>query len=200
MEFSRVHRGTPEQIFVTARNVDSATLSSGRGVMWALPFVSTGSAESGYEGYAVKFPATTLTGGLNHLGLFAGVVANQDIAPGAFGRVQVWGTISSVLVHGTTAAPFVGNGAGWGDATSVYRLILRPIHFYSMNTVVTQPGIFGMMDCATTAMTQFYTFFPGGYALPFTDTYTTVSTDGSWVIGALGTTATGWCKAFIRCL
>lgn len=204
MEFARVHNGNPEQVFITVRNVDSSTMSSGRAAMWNLPFISTGSAGAGNEGYAVTFACTSTTGSATaapHLGAFAGVVAPYDIPSGEFGRIQVYGPISSVLIHGTTGAPFQG-WAGYTDMTSVSRLLLKPFHQFAWNTVVTQPGIFGVMTAGTTADTTLRPFLAGGYAFPYSDAYTSVSTDGSWILnsGGLGTTGTGWCKAFLRCL
>jgi hypothetical protein len=202
MEFARVHHGTPEQVFVTVRNSDSTTMSVGYGVIWDLPFISSGSAGGGYEGLAVTFANTTSSATYApNPGLFAGVVAPSSIDPGAYGRVQVFGLIDSVVLHGHTGAPFNG-WAGYTSAGAVSRLILQPYHLFGWNTVVTQPGILGVLNMGTTADTTLRPFVHGGYVVPYSDAYTSVSTDSSWILesGGVGTTATAWCKAFIRCL
>jgi hypothetical protein len=202
MEFARVHHGTPERVYVTVKNSDSVTMSSGRGVIWYFPFVSSGSASVGYEGYAVTFANTTSsTTYAPNPGLFAGVVAPLDIPSGEFGRVQVFGPVDSVVLHGNTSAPFNG-WAGYTSAAAVSRLFLQPYHLFGWNTVVTQPGVFGVLDAGTTADTTLRPFLHGGYVVPYSDAYTSVSTDSSWILesGGVGSTSTAWCKAFIRCL
>lgn len=89
-----------EKIFVTVKNVDASSITTGYGVMLA---VGTGASFDGIQ--AVNLVST----GANSLYGFLGV-AVKDIAVNAFGLVQTYGNCLSVLYSNMGTSITIGAG------------------------------------------------------------------------------------------
>ena len=89
-----------ERVFVTVKNVDAASITTGYGVMLA---VGTGASFDGIQ--AVNVIST----GANSLYGFLGV-AVKDIAVNAFGLVQTYGNCLSVLYSNQGTSITIGAG------------------------------------------------------------------------------------------
>jgi hypothetical protein len=197
MIFKKINRAVPEQVFVAVRNVDTATLTQGYCAVWDYD-----TDDQDYAGYAVRFPVTNSTALMDNPCMFAGVIAS-DISPDSNGTVQVWGMVDSVFVSGTIVnSLFAGATTNW-NKLSMYSRVLRPVNVYHSNSAAT--GVAGVMTQATQAPVALGVAYlngvgNGGYMVPMSMMYTTVSTDGTYVTGTLTTTSSGFCKAFIRAL
>ncbi len=104
MLFKRISRASPEVVFVVARNVSGGTLTAGYNAVW-----DTGASADGVR----VTQATTAA-----LQAYAGV-ADQDIANGDYGLLQVYGYRSSVRIYSSTGSSAAGDNltvvnAQWG--------------------------------------------------------------------------------------
>lgn len=89
-----------ERVFVTVKNVDAASITTGNGVM----LVCTNAAS--FDG--IQAVNSISTGGLNLTGLMG--VAVKDIAVNAFGLVQTYGNCLSVLISVMNTSITIGSG------------------------------------------------------------------------------------------
>lgn len=89
-----------EKVFVTVKNVDAASITTGNGVMLA---VGTGASFDGIQ--AVNLIST---GGQSLMGFLG--VAVKDIAVNAFGLVQAYGNCLSVLYSQMNTSITIGSG------------------------------------------------------------------------------------------
>lgn len=104
MLFKRISRASPEVVFVVARNVSGGTITAGYSAVW-----DTGASADGVR----VTQATTAA-----LQAYAGV-ADQDIANGDYGLLQVYGYRSSVRIYSSTGSSAAGDNlttvnAQWG--------------------------------------------------------------------------------------
>ena len=89
-----------EKIFVTVKNVDAASITTGNAVMFAF---GTGASFDGIQAVnAISTGAQSLYGFLG--------IAVKDIAVNAFGLVQTYGNCASVLYSGATTSITIGAG------------------------------------------------------------------------------------------
>lgn len=198
MHIRKLNRSSPEIVFLVVRNVDSTTLSVGRGVVW-----HGSTSTTTYEGIGVRYPKVT-TDQLDGIARFAGVIMQQDIASSAYGWMQVYGLIDSVTVTGSTAVNIgQGHTAAYNDTTWMTDM-LRPLNCFTPDANAT--GMFCFISCKNTAISNLGVYFvpnalPGGYLVPMSEVYTSVhATDGTYITGTLTTQGTGFMKAFVRCL
>lgn len=89
-----------ERVFVTVKNVDASSVTTGAGVMLA---IGTGASFDGIQ--AVN---AISTGGSSLFGLLG--VAVKDIAVNAFGLVQTYGNCLSVLISQMNTSITIGSG------------------------------------------------------------------------------------------
>lgn len=89
-----------ERVFVTVKNVDAASITTGNGVM--LVITTTAS----FDG--IQAVNSISTGGANLTGLLG--VAVKDIAVNAFGLVQTYGNCSSVILSNMGTSITIGAG------------------------------------------------------------------------------------------
>lgn len=89
-----------ERVFVTVKNVDAASITTGNAVMYA---VGTGASFDGIQSVnAISTGAQSLFGFLG--------VAVKDIAVNAFGLVQTYGNCLSVLISQMNTSITIGAG------------------------------------------------------------------------------------------
>jgi len=197
MIFRRINRLVPEQVYISVVNNSDDYLTANHGVVWDQDLDTTP-----HEGYAVRFAHATTNTLREGPNAFAGVV-DEDIGPRGRGLVQVWGIRNSVAVTGFQAAQiFLGASVPWAK-WDLHRRMLRPVNLYATGTE--HVGLFGVLEAVTNPAVVFSNVFVadkvlGGYVVPMSRMYTSVSDDGSYISGTLSVSGTGFCKVFIRAL
>lgn len=88
MYFQHINQTDTEAVFCQCQNAATTALAVGSPVCWAYNGTN--------DGVAVAYPATAI---LYHT---AGIIADQSLAAGAYGRVQVYGHNANALVYGGT--------------------------------------------------------------------------------------------------
>lgn len=113
MQLATVNRERPEQVFITAKNVEGATMTTGLPVAFALGTSNDG-ASVVIANAAGDFPG------------FLGVVV-KNIPNNDYGQIQVSGWVASVLLSnvGTSITvnvgdPLVPSAAGFASAAPTY--------------------------------------------------------------------------------
>jgi hypothetical protein len=193
-----INRASPEQVFISVKNEYSGTASVGHAVHWNFP-ITNGGAGTG-NGYGVTFPATVATSQA-YAGLFAGVVAGEDIGQNEYGSVQVYGYHTGVYVSGAVTNATAGFDNDFFTVTnrasaSFTNVILAPANAFG-NTVggATNAGYFGALvlpDSVTdTDFAALACLWPKGYCVPLGNINGGVS---------ITATSTGSVKAFIKAL
>ena len=117
MQFMKINRTSPEQVFVAVTNVDARSLTQGWPV--AMRLGTNASMNFNNAVLALSGTAADLPGFLG--------VADQDIATNAVGRVIVWGYAKSVYLSSvassitiTNADPLVPGAAGFFSLAPTY--------------------------------------------------------------------------------
>jgi len=90
-----------EKVFVTVKNVDAASITTGNGVMFTIA-----AAGASFDG--IQAVNAISTGGQSLTGLLG--VAVKDIAVNAFGLVQTYGNCLSVLISVMNTSITIGTG------------------------------------------------------------------------------------------
>lgn len=201
----RVNQSSPEQVFVIVSNANSNTASVGHAVIWNYRGSQAGGTAAVGTGFQITHAGTNTTFAPNP-GLFAGIVAGQDIAAGAFGSIQVWGHCPFAVVkgfsHATTvsSAPWITVGTT-NPATVFGSYILRPLGIFGQGTdegAETDQGYLGILNGFDT---HDRIQAPGPYAVPVDGFYTHAGyTDLGTALVSLDANSTGYAKVFLRCL
>lgn len=117
MQFMKINRTSPEQVFVAVTNVDARSLTQG----WPVAMRLGTNASMNFNNAVLA-----LSGTAGDLPGFLGV-ADQDIATNAVGRVIVWGYAKSVYLSSvassitiTNADPLVPGAAGFFSLSPTY--------------------------------------------------------------------------------
>lgn len=203
MYFKRISRASPEQVFLVVRNSYSATtMSVGHAAFFDYHYGTTSA-----DGYNVRYPYSSTTGGYDNPAAMAGIVAGRDIQPSSYGSVQVYGHCDNIAVTGWSTTPMVAMTLTT-DIDFQTRL-LRPMNVLSANQITTYASVLGRLgaivgydtrlNVATDADSPLVRrLIPGGYVVPVEGVYlsgTTLLTNA-----ALTATLTGTCKGFVHCL
>lgn len=96
MLFQRVNRSDAEKVFVAVKNNSGATLTANYPAYWDVEMTTP-------DGVSVTNSATSTT-----LQSFAGI-ADQSIANGGYGLVQVYGYRSTVQIYSSTGSSAKGD-------------------------------------------------------------------------------------------
>ena len=85
MQIQTINRDTPERVYMSIKNVEGATITTGLPVAYALGAASNDGLNAVVANAAADFPG------------FLGIALN-DIPNNEFGRIQVAGFVNSVLI------------------------------------------------------------------------------------------------------
>ncbi len=198
--FPRLGRDDENRIYLSVKNANTSVLSVGHAAYHNYLAGSVATANVAQE-YAVTHCPTVATSQLNP-GLFAGIVADNAINYGEYGKVQQYGEHSAVAISGADgSAPFTDVFTATLTEAGFTNVILKPVAAFGNTTgAAAGAGYLAAMQLATSvAGTQTYAsgdinqqiagLWPGGYAIPLANPSGNVATDGNSTL-----------KAFIKCL